>query len=82
MRFKECETVELKKSTSELKEAVISMAAILNKHGKGALYFGIKDDGTVLGQMLGKDTIKDITEAISKHIEPKIFQFLDMPKLC
>ncbi len=30
--FKESETVELKKSTSELKEAMISIVAILNKH--------------------------------------------------
>ena len=73
MKFRESETVELKKSTSELKEAVISIAAILNKHAKGELYFGIKDDGTVLGQMCGKDTVKDVTEAISTHIEPKIF---------
>ena len=31
--FKENETLELKKSTSELKEAVISIVSILNKHG-------------------------------------------------
>jgi hypothetical protein len=30
--FEETETLELKKSTSELKEAIISIAAILNKH--------------------------------------------------
>jgi ATP-dependent DNA helicase RecG len=43
MKFKETETLELKKSTSELKEGVVSIAAILNKHGKGELYFGIKE---------------------------------------
>ena len=32
MKFKESEKLELKKSTSELKEAVVSIAAILNKH--------------------------------------------------
>ena len=37
MRFKESETLELKRSTSELKEAVISIASILNKHQKGEL---------------------------------------------
>jgi len=42
MKFKETETLELKKSTSELKEGVISVAAILNKHGRGKLYFGIR----------------------------------------
>lgn len=35
MKFTETETVELKKSTSELKEAVISVAAMLNKHQRG-----------------------------------------------
>lgn len=52
MRFKESEKKELKKSTSELKEAVISIAAILNKHKKGELYFGINNDGTIIGQTI------------------------------
>lgn len=81
VKLRESETVEFKKSTSELKEAVISIASILNKHGKGKLYFGIKDDGTVLGQITGKDTIKDITEAISTHIEPKIFPDVNVKKI-
>lgn len=38
----ESETVEHKKSTSELKEGVSSIAAILNKHKAGELYFGSK----------------------------------------
>lgn len=46
MKYKESETVELKKSTAELKEAVIAITAILNKHGKGKIYFGIKNDGS------------------------------------
>ena len=81
VKLRESETVEFKKSTSELKEAVISIVSILNKHGKGELYFGIKDDGTVLGQITGKDTIKDITEAISTHIEPKIFPNVKVKKI-
>ena len=43
--LKEDEQTELKKSTSELKEAIISIVAILNKHKKGEVYFGIKTDG-------------------------------------
>ena len=38
MKFRESETLELKRSTSELKEAVISIGAILNKHGRGRVY--------------------------------------------
>ncbi len=49
-RLQESETVELKKSTSELKEALISISAILNKHGSGEIYFGVKNDGIVVGQ--------------------------------
>lgn len=44
----ETETIEYKKSTGEMKEAMISIAAILNKHKKGVLYFGVKNDGNGL----------------------------------
>lgn len=53
-KFQEDEITEFKKSTSELKEAIISMVSILNKHRHGTLYFGIKDDGTVVGKKLVK----------------------------
>ncbi|OKZ55655.1 MAG: hypothetical protein BHV94_00690 [Clostridiales bacterium 59_14] len=33
---RETETLEFKKSTGELKEGIISIGAILNKHQKGA----------------------------------------------
>lgn len=81
MRFKETETLELKKSTSELKEAVISVASILNKHGKGILYFGIEDNGKIVGQQIGKSTLKDITQAITDHIDPKIFPDIRLEKV-
>ena len=81
MQFKETENVELKKSTSELKEAVISISSILNKHGKGILYFGIKDDGTIIGQQVGNLTLKDISRAISDHIDPKIFPDIKVEKI-
>jgi len=73
MRFKENEILELKKSTSELKEALIAISAILNKHQRGELYFGIKNDGTVVGQMISDKTLRDIAKAIGDHIEPEIF---------
>lgn len=40
---KETERIEFKKSTSELKQAMNSISAILNKHGEGILYFGVTD---------------------------------------
>lgn len=64
MNLRESETLELKKSTSELKEAVISIAAILNKHGKGRLYFGVKSDGTPVGQQVSDATLREVSRAI------------------
>ena len=46
----ETEQIEYKKSIGELKEAMFSIVAILNKHQSGELYFGVKNDGTVIGQ--------------------------------
>jgi ATP-dependent DNA helicase RecG len=73
MPLKESETLELKKSTSELKEAVISISAILNKHGKGKLYFGVKNNGTVSGQQVSDATLREVSRAIVEHIEPRIY---------
>lgn len=47
---KESENLEFKKTTGETKEAMISIASILNKHGVGTLYFGVKPNGDVVGQ--------------------------------
>ena len=71
--MKESETLELKKTTSELKEAIISIVAILNKHQKGEVYFGIGRDGEIVGQTVTENTLRDISRTISEHIEPKIF---------
>ena len=51
-KLKESETLELKKSTAQLKPGIISIVAMLNKHQEGKLYFGIKDDGTILKAVL------------------------------
>jgi Putative DNA-binding domain len=45
MNIKESETVETKKSVAQLKDSLKSISAILNKHQKGSLYFGIGPDG-------------------------------------
>ena len=70
---KESEKLEFKKTTAELKEGVISIAAILNKHGGGELYFGVQNDGTPTGQMIGANTLRDVSQAVSNHLEPKVY---------
>lgn len=81
MKFTENENTELKKSTGELKEAVISITAILNKHGKGILYFGIKNNGTLMGHDIGENTLRKISQAIANHIEPKIYPEITAEKI-
>jgi len=71
--IKETETLELKRSTSELKEAIISIAAMLNKHRAGKLYFGIRNNGAILGQGVSEKTLRDISKAVSDHIEPMVY---------
>lgn len=73
MAIEESERVELKKSTSELKEGVVSIVSILNKHKSGKLYFGIRNDGTAVGQNATDNSLREISKAISDHIEPKIY---------
>ena len=77
----EDEKTELKKSTSELKEAIISIVAILNKHGKGKIYFGIKDDGQVIGQQVTNQTIRNVSKLIAENIEPRIYPIVSKVQL-
>ncbi|MDD5655664.1 MAG: ATP-binding protein [Elusimicrobia bacterium] len=77
----ESETLEFKKSTGELKEAVVSAASILNKHHGGELYFGIKNDGTVTGQAVSGQTLRDVSRALAEHIEPRVYPHVNVIKL-
>ncbi|MCG2752611.1 MAG: putative DNA binding domain-containing protein [Desulfobacteraceae bacterium] len=71
--IQETETIELKKSLAELKQGIISMVAILNKHHAGTLWFGIRNNGIVAAIETNAKTLRDISQAIAAHIEPRIF---------
>lgn len=73
----ESETVEFKKSTGEHKEALQAVSAMLNKHGYGTLYFGVKDSGDVVGQDATDATVRQIASWISDKIEPTIFPTIE-----
>lgn len=75
----ENETTEFKRSTSELKEGIISLAAMLNKHGEGTLYFGVKNNGDVIGQKeLNENTVRDVSRKISEEIKPQIIPVISV----
>lgn len=70
---KETEYTEFKKSTAETREGIISITSMLNKHGKGELYFGVKDNGDVIGQDIGKDTERKLSQDIAANIRPSVW---------
>lgn len=68
----ENEQIEYKKSTGELKEGMISLCSMLNKNGYAELYFGVKNNGDVVGQQIGDSSLRDISQAISVAIKPQV----------
>lgn len=81
INFLENEVIEFKKTTGELKEGIISIVSILNKHKSGKLYFGIKDNGEIIGQDVSSKTIREVSKTISENIEPKIYPTVNKIKL-
>ena len=63
--------------TGELKEGVISIASILNKHDSGDLYFGVKNNGDVIGQEISDTTTRDDSQAIRANIKPPIYPVIE-----
>lgn len=68
----ESETVEFKNSTASLREGIETICALSNQRG-GYLLFGIADDGTVVGQQVTDDTIKNIANAVKLNTDPKLY---------
>lgn len=73
----ETETIEFKKTTGDLRASMRDISAILNKHGGGELYFGIRPDGLVVGQAVTEKSLHNISQDISNFIEPNIFPTID-----
>ena len=78
--LKESEHLELKKSISELKECIKSITAILNKHGRGKVYLGVKNSGEIIKQDISEKTLRNISRTISENIEPKIYPVIEKLK--
>lgn len=50
---------------------------MLNKNGYGILYFGVKDNGDVVGQQIGDKTLREISQAIANYIKPQIISTIE-----
>jgi ATP-dependent DNA helicase RecG len=66
----ETEQIEYKESTGEIREAMISISAMLNKHRNGTVYFGVTNKGKVVGQQVGESTTRDISRKIYEQVKP------------
>lgn len=70
MKKKESEVLEFRKSLSQLKEGIIGLSSMLNKHHKGELLFGIQDDGTLLGVKMDPHLLDNIRREIKSNLRP------------
>ena len=71
----ESETLEFKKTTSERREAVRTLCAMLNHRG-GRVLFGVTPDGRISGQQVSDHTIEEIAQEI-KELDPPTFPTID-----
>lgn len=74
----EDEFYEFKTSLSELDKGIEAIAAMLNKHSKAEVFFGVANDGEVLGLkgQIGPETIKKVETRISEILKPAIVPFV------
>lgn len=64
----ESETLELKLTTGQRREAMQTLCAMLNHRG-GRVLFGVASDGRVLGQQVSDHTVEEVARAV-REIEP------------
>jgi len=76
----ESETVEFKRSTASMREAIETICAFANHRG-GHLLVGIDDSGHILGQQVTDDTIKNIANAVKLNTDPKLYPAIEKIEL-
>ena len=77
----ETEILEFKTSTAEIPAALDSIVAILNKHQKGILYFGVKKENflkalTQAISMIAKGNTKEFKTDLILKVMPKFFNYI------
>ena len=64
----EDEFYEFKTSLAELDKGIEALAAMLNKHCKAEVFFGVANDGEAIGinGQIGQETVKKVEKRISE----------------
>ena len=70
----EHEKQEFKRSLAELDKGILSLSAMLNKHGKGNVYFGVQDNGEIIGlkNQVSNETLKNVANRVTELIKPSM----------
>lgn len=71
----ESETLELKRSTAEMRSAMQSLTAMLNTRG-GRVLFGVEPDRRVVGQDVSDRTLEGLAQEI-REIDPPVFPSIE-----
>ena len=69
----ENEYQEFKEGLGQLDKGLKSITAMLNKHGRANVFFGVDDNGNVCGLSVGKNTLMDMRNRIRDKNEPRIY---------
>ena len=69
---KENGTTEFKESLGQLDKGIRSLSAMLNRHRGGTVYFGVDDDGNVIGLDVGNNSLETVRNAVRSLIKPQI----------
>ncbi len=75
---RETETVEFKQTTGDLNNALKTVSAMLNKNGYGTIYFGVKNNGDVVGQQISDSTTRDISRYFYEKIKPAVYPNIEI----
>ena len=68
----ENETTEFKKSISQLDKGILGLTAMLNRSNRGTVYFGVDDNGDVVGMDIGESTFERVRNAVRNYVLPRI----------
>jgi hypothetical protein len=72
----EGQRVEFKTSFAESREAIESLCALANADG-GVVFFGVRDDGTIVGAQMGKKTLEDFSNQVRSNTQPNLAPTID-----
>lgn len=79
MKWQECDTVEFKESLNELSsgehgrstDGIAALVSFANHKG-GVVYYGVKNDGTVIGLTVSEKTLRDVATKIMATTDPQL----------